>query len=225
MKIKTWIKYEVGYFSTPRSKKPEYRECEEYVNADLREVTLNDAQIAFEDNSFDGYGGIYYYDSKLWKIVRRNPCIARDHGTKSALEDLMWGNEHCGNYFLLSFDRIHYGKDTSRENVIKTIERDMENRLLINGVLYETTEEPRYIINDFGCYLNYSVGMFVEYDNYHNYGDNCFSALDGEEAVEYANNMAKAGHAYDHGKFKANIKVYMPDLVTVKRRGRLWNRA
>lgn len=37
MKIKTWIKYEEGYLP-PRCRKLRYRECEEYVNVNLKEV-------------------------------------------------------------------------------------------------------------------------------------------------------------------------------------------
>lgn len=214
MKIKTWIKYEEGYLPTARCKKLRYKECEEYINAELKEIALSDIKLAFEDNSYEGAGKIYFYNGRLWTMARRNRNIANDYGTKSALEDLIWISEHCSTYFSFEFDRIQYGKDTSRENTITSIEKDMGNRLLVDGVLYETTSEPRYIVMNFGCGTDFSVGMFVEYGDFHNYGENCFSALDGKKAVEYANDMAK--HTSDFGKFKETINVYIPELVTIK---------
>lgn len=214
MKIKTWIKYEEGYLPTPRCRKPKYKECEEYVYAELKEVSMNDMKLAFEDSSYEGAGKIYFYDNRLWKMEGRNKNIENDYGTKSALEDLIWASEHCSTYFSFEFDRLLYGKDTSRESTIKAIEIDMRNRLLVDGVLYVTTNEPRYIVTNFGYGTNFSVGMFVEYGNGHNCGDNCFSALDGEKAVKYANDMAK--DTKDFGKFNVSITVYMPELITVK---------
>lgn len=216
MEIRTWIKYEESYLPTSCCRKLRYKECEEYINAVLREISLNDMKLAFEDNSFEGAGKIYFYDDKLWKTARRNLSIAKDYGTQSALEDLIWASAHCSSYFSFAFDRLEYGKDTSREHTLKLIEKEMKNKLLVDGVLFEVTQEPRYIIMNFGYGQNFNVGMLVEYGNFHNYGDNCFSALDGENAVKYANDMAK--QTSDYGKFKANIKVYIPKLVTIKNR-------
>jgi hypothetical protein len=213
MNIKTWIKYEEGYLPTTRCKKLRYKECEEYVSVELKEIALSDMKLAFEDNSYEGAGKIYFYNNKLWTMVGRNMNIANEYGTQSAVEDLIWIHEHCSTYFSFEFDRIQYGKNTSRENTIASIEKDMENRLLVDSILFETTNEPRYIILNFGCGTDFSVGMFVEYGDFHNYGDNCFSALDGKKAVEYANNMAK--YTLDFGKFKERIKAYMPELVTI----------
>lgn len=161
MIIKTWIKYEDSYLPTPRCKKLRYKECEEYIDAELKEIDQREMKLAFEDNSFEGDGKIYYYNNKLWKKTKRNMNITKENGTKSALEDLIWASEHCSTYFSFDFDRIHYGKDTSRENTIKSIKSDMENRLLVDGVLFETTYEPRYIILNFGGGKDFSVGMFV----------------------------------------------------------------
>jgi len=213
MKIKTWIKYEEEYLPTSRCRKFRYKECEDYVNAELKEISLNDAKLAFEDNSYEGAGKIYFYNNRLWCMARRNLNIANDYKTKTALEDLIWISEHCSTYFSFDFDRINYGKDTSKENTIKSIEKDMENKLLIDGILFEATTEPRYIIMNFGCGKDFRVGTFVEYGNFHNYGNNCFSAIEGDKAIAYANDMAK--HTSDYGKFKANIKVHMPELVTI----------
>lgn len=213
MKIKTWIKYEKGFLPTSHCRKRRYKECEEYVNAELKEISLKDMKLAFEDNSFEGAGKIYFYDNRLWHMAGRNQNIANKYGTNSALEDLIWTSEHCSTYFSFEFDRLYYEKDTSRENTIKSIKNDMKNRLLVDDVLFVATSEPRYVIMNFGCSNNFSVGMFVDYSDFHNYGDNCFSALDGEKAVAYANGRAR--HTSNYGTFKADIHVYMPELVTI----------
>ncbi|MCD7996420.1 MAG: hypothetical protein LUH21_04215 [Clostridiales bacterium] len=211
MKIKTWIKYEESYLPTSRSKKLRYKECEDYILADLEEVNMSKLKLAFEDNSFEGKGKIYFYNNKLWCKASRNLYIAKNYGTKSALEDLIWISKNCSTYFSFDFDRIQYGKDTSREHTIKSITKDMNARLLVDGELFNEISEPRYIIMSFGSGSDYSVGMFVEYGDFHNYNNNCFSALDDKKAIEYANIIAEGTN--DFGKFKKLIVVHMPELV------------
>ena len=48
MKIKTWMKYNVGFLPTPRCRKLRYREEEEYVDIELREVSVNQFLPAFD---------------------------------------------------------------------------------------------------------------------------------------------------------------------------------
>lgn len=50
MKIKTWIKWHESYVPA-RCRKVRYRECEEYVNINLAETTMENMKLAFEDNS------------------------------------------------------------------------------------------------------------------------------------------------------------------------------
>ena len=69
MKIKTWIKYEESYLP-PRCRKLRYRECEDYVDVKIKEVNNNDLQLAFEDNSYEGKGKIYFYKGKLYSKVK-----------------------------------------------------------------------------------------------------------------------------------------------------------
>lgn len=70
MNIKTWIKYEESYLP-PRCRKLRYRECEDHIDVKLREVKIEEMQLAFEDNSYEGaellYDGINYLT--VWKLV------------------------------------------------------------------------------------------------------------------------------------------------------------
>lgn len=223
MKIKTWIKYEESYLP-PRCRKLRYRECEEYVDINLKEVDPAELQLAFEDNSYSGKGKIYFYKGKLW-TKRKQPNIniiedLRERGCniESALDFLIYAREHYSTYFFFSWDRER-GEDTSRDAVIKRARADMRCVILVDGELYEQTAEPRYCINTFGLGHNHGgTGMFVDYHYNSNIRkDNYFSALDGDAAVEYANKVAaRRGDTNDVGKFEKMIVVYMPELVKIK---------
>lgn len=223
MKIKTWIKYEESYLP-PRCRKLRYRECEEYVNTNLREVNKTDLKLAFEDQSYGGKREIYLYKGKLWTKDKPNPSLIKDlqergMNVNSALDYLIYCHENCSMYFFFSWDRENYGRNTSREGVIKKIKADMKNYILVDGELYITTSEPRYCIVTFGLGHNHGgTGMFCDYHYNPNISkDSYFSALDGEAAVKYANETAaRRGDTKDIGKFKPFIVCHMPELVKVK---------
>lgn len=216
MKIKTWIKYEESYLP-PRCRKLRYRECEDFINVTLKEVDPAELQLAFEDNSYSGKGKIFFYRGKLWSKQKMRSG-AEEHGCKTALEWLVWCHENCSAFFRLSYDR-EKGKDTSREAVVKAARDSMKNYILVDGELYETTAEPRYVVNTFGLGHNHGgTGMFCEYHYNPNIRkDNYFPATEGEAAVAYANKIAAGrGDTNDVGKFKPFIVVHMPELVKVK---------
>lgn len=225
MKIKTWIKYEESYLP-PKCRKLRYRECEDFVDVELKEVNSNDLQLAFEDNSYEGKGKIYFYKGKLYaktKFRKDNwhKDIEEREGItiETALDSLMWCNEHCSTYFRFAFDREYYAEDTSRKSVIKEAKDDMKKYILVDGELYTQSAEPRYVINTFGLGHNHGgTGMFCEYHYNPNIRkDNYFSALQGDKAVAYANKIAtNRGDTKDIGKFKPFIICHMPELVKVK---------
>lgn len=222
MKIKTWIKYEESYLP-PRCRKLRYRECEEYINVNLKEVDETELKLAFEDKSFDGKGKIYFYRGKLWCKTKTNPSILKDvqerYGIKTELDYLRWCNEHCSTYFFFEWDREKYRKDTSREAVIRRVKEDIKTYILVDNELYSQTSEPRYVVNTFGLGHNHGgTAMFCEYGYNPNIRkDNYFSALEGGQAVDYANKIAaNRGDTEDIGRFKPFIICYMPELVKVK---------
>lgn len=222
MKIKTWIKYEESYLP-PRCRKLRYRECEEYVNANLKEVKPEELKLAFEDNSYEGRGKIYYYKGKLWTKDKVNPSIMKDlqergKNVNSALDCLIYWHENSSTYFFFSWDR-EQGVDTSRAGVIKKLNASMKSYILVDGELYTQIAEPRYCINTFGLGHNHGgTGMFCDYHYNPNISkDRYFSALEGEIAVKTANEIAtRRGDTRDIGRFKAFIVCHMPELVKVK---------
>lgn len=218
MKVKTWIKYEESYVP-PRCRKPRYIPCEEYVPITLPEARREDLRLAFEDISFEGAGKIFLYKKKLWACAKlKNQDFNKDRGIKTALDDLLWTMEHCSFYFRTDYDRTYYGKDTSRKAVMTEARKDMRKYLLVDGVLYQQINEPRYCIYTFGLGHNHGgTALSVNYSYNPNISKNrYFSALQGNEAVNEANRIATArGDTDSVGKFKPNIKVFMPELVKV----------
>lgn len=219
MKIRTWIKYEESYIP-PRCRKPRYKECEDYIDINLSEATMSDLRLAFEDSSYGGAGKIYLYRGKLWKQAKlSNPSIAEEYGFKTPLDELLYWHENCSTYFRFSFDREHYGKDTSRQAVVKKARDDMKRFILVDGVLFERSGEPRYCIYTFGLGHNHGgTALSVNYGYNPNISKTrYFSALQGVEAVAEANRIAQGrGDTDDVGRFKAEISVFMPELVKVK---------
>ena len=218
MKIKTWIKYEESYIP-PRCRKLRYKECEEYVQINLPEATMDSLRLAFEDNSYDGKGKIYFYKGKLWAQAKlRNTSWAEEHGFQNPMDELVYDHEHCSTYFRFSWNREN-GQETTREAVIKQARADLRNYLLVDGVLYNRVSEPRYCIYTFGLGCNHGgTALSVTYRYNHNISKTrYFSALQGAEAVVEANQIAQGrGDTKDVGRFKADIIVHMPELVKVK---------
>lgn len=209
MKIKTWIKYEESYLP-PRCRKLRYTEKEDYVDINLKEVDESELKLAFEVKK---EVKIYLYNKKLWCKAGRNTAIAKEYGTKSALEDLIWINEHCSTYFYFADDREKYGADTSRKAVINRARKNMKKYILVGQDLYEQTKEPAYEITTFGLGHNHGgTGLFCTYGK-----DADFSALDSEKAVLYANAVARErGDTDDIGKFRPFIVCHIPEIVKKK---------
>lgn len=223
MNVKVWITYEKSYLPK-QCKKLRFCECEEFINAKLSEIDSGKLQLAFEDNSYDGKGKIYYYDGKLWSKFKCNRGLIKDFydrgiEIKTALDYFLYTRENCSTYFYSEYDRKYRGVDTSRQAVIRRVEEDFKSYILVDNELYEITEEPRYVVNTFGLGHNHGgTALFCEYCYNRNIGNqNYFSALDGDKAVAYANEVAKRrGDTYWVGKFEPFIVVHMPKLVKVK---------
>lgn len=183
---------------------------------------MSDLQLAFEDNSYDGAGKIFFYKGKLWtKSSIRDICAGGEdeYGYHTPLEALIWWREHGSRYFRFGFDREYYRRDTSKKAVLKQARKDMHCYLLVDGELYHCTSEPRYCIYTFGLGHNHGgTALSVDYRYNPNISKNrYFSALQGAEAVAEANRVAQArGDTNNVGTFKASIKVFMPELVKVK---------
>lgn len=216
MKIKTWIKYEESYLP-PRCRKLRYRECEEYVDINFAETTMENMKLAFEDNAYNGKGKIYFFRNKLWtKASVRDICSGNEDEYESPLAALIYWRKHS-SYFFPSIWRD--GEHPDKKHMVAMARKELKKFLLVDGELYKVTAEPRYCINVFGLGHNHGgTGMFCSYNYNPNIcSDSYFSALQGEQAVAYANKVASdRGDTNDVGKFKPFIICHMPELVKVK---------
>lgn len=226
MKVKTRIKYYEGYIP-PRCRKTRYRECEEYVFLNLKETSFDNLSLAFEVSDCYDYGDyesgkaerkIYAYRGKLWETCNVSDFVCGDllEKYKTPLDWIMVRNE-TSSMFCPHF--YEDGDHPGRDHILSRAKNDLKQYLLADGVLYHQTKEPMYVINTFGLGHNHGgTGMFVE-DTYNSNisRDNYFSALDGENAVSYANVVAaRRGDTNNVGKFRAGITVYLPELVKAK---------
>ena len=216
MKIKTWIKIYESYLP-PRCRKMRYRECEEYIYANLKEIALTDVKLAFEDNSFSGKGKIYFYKNKLWAKVKSGNfiCNPDKQNINNPLEELKYFNENCSWFFPRLW---RDGEYPDKSKMLSAVRKYMNNFLLIDGDIYERTSEPRYVVITFGLGNNHGgTGMFCDYSYNPNISKSqYYSALQGNEAVAYANKTASdRGDTNDIGKFNPFIIVHMPEIVKV----------
>ncbi len=218
MEIKTWIKYEESYLP-PRCKKLRYRECEEYVNLVLKEVEYSKVQLAFEDNSYDGKGKIYFFHNKLWAKAKITDICASSDEDKyiTPLEALIYWREHSSRYFPRSW---RDGEHPDKRHMLRIARKELRDFLLIGGELYKTINQPVYVVDfvdSFGIGYTYrGVIMYCEYDYVRN-EKKYFPVTEPAAVIEYANSLAaKHGCIKDIGKFKPFIIVHMPELVNFK---------
>ena len=217
MKIKTWIKYEES-FIPPRCRKPRFTEREDHVDVTLREETMDNLQLAFEDNSFNGKGKIFYYPKgrTLWRKAKMIDVCApggeKEYGYHTPLEALILWNDHSSQYFRLSYDRT-VGRDTSLAGTLKDVRRDMRKYMLVDGELFVKTSVPFYNITTFGLGNNHgSTGLFVCYNK--RMDSKWFNALQGEAAVSAAKAIAEGrGDTDSIPRIREMIVVHMPELV------------
>lgn len=221
MEIKVKIKYEEEYLPTKRHRIPRIREKEEMIKVNLREVMQEDAPLAMIVTDYKSYideNGENLFglkDSKYLAIdnhlysEKRDMSGALDRGPCCLTDFIREAERHGDCYYFWS------GK--TKEEVLRSLESFINSHALIDGVIYEKRNEPRYVINTFGLGHNHGgTGMFIENNYNPNISkDSYFNALERDEAIAYANKVAeRRGDTESIGTFgKKNIKVYMPEMV------------
>ena len=219
MKIKFWTKYNVGFLPTPRCRKLRYREEEEYVYAEVKEISKDVLVPAFEI----GYT-IYSYEGRLWREATERDihCTSRDRKPMTALDALIYAGVTYSTYF--GKYNGYCGDESTREqrdDVIARLERDMKNYLIVDGVLYTTDSEPMYVIHTFGLGHNHAgIGTSLSITGYYNsnISKKCyFNALQYDEAVDVAIKTALGRgdtDSVDYIRSLEPIKVFDTKFVT-----------
>lgn len=225
MKFDAKIKFQEQYLPTKRHRIPRIREVEEVISVELREIKKESAPVAMvvtdyksylDDHGQDVFGlrdtSYVAIENKLY-TEKRNMCGALDEGP----------------YFMNKFmrdvaragDCYHSWRGKTREDMVCSLHEFIDSHILIDGVIYEQRNEPRYVVQTFGLGHNHGGTAMMITNRYNeNLSKNCyFSALEREKAIAYANEVASSrGDTNNVGTFGRyiDIKVYMPEMVRCK---------
>jgi len=225
MKISAKIKYYEKYQPTKRHRIPRLREKKEIIEVELREIKKENLRLALVVTDYKSYidekgvnrfgpVNIEYYaiDQKLF-VQKRDTHGALDRGEyslKSLIEHIegyeKWGGWHSND------------SELTRDVVTQDLQEFLNSHIVIAGKVYVESPEPRYVVNTFGLGHNHGgTCMFIEHFYNENISkNNYFNALQREEAISYANAVAKRrGDSNDVGRFGEvrNIQVLMPEII------------
>lgn len=142
-------------------------------------------------------------------------------------------NDICTNLRYTTLDEVEDCKDSlknkvreylsdNREEMVSLAWEIADNRVVFNGEVYETVREPFYRCHTFGLGNNHGgTGLLISgaIQNDILEGKNAFTANQYEEAVEYAKRIAVGRGDTESlkGLQIKPIKVFMPEMVTLKR--------
>ena len=207
MKVTVTVKYNEPYLPTPRCRKYRNRTASKDTALTIREVTGEEAPVAFIVHKYDGDQEIRFFNEKCYKASK-------------------WSDYHCGASGLLPPEKLvdylrgryDYWNCDYKENR-KAFAEEAKRFLVIDGVLWEQTGEPRYCIYTFGLGHNHG-GTSLSVDFYYNGNiskDRYFSALESASAVAAANRIAmNRGDTESVGKFRKMIDVLIHEAVKVQ---------
>lgn len=197
MKVFVKIMYEESYVPN-RCKNPRFTAKQETVTANIRDLTMSDVSLAYDDISFEGRGKIYKYKDKLYFQVKMpnkeilDDLKLRGRKVNNTLEYLADCLYFGSRYYRTDFDRKYHNLPTDKESVMKQIKDDMKKYVVIDGVLFEECAKPRYCIYTFGCGRGDGTSLSVDYRYNPNIRkDFYFKAEDGDIAVKTAVKIAK----------------------------------
>lgn len=221
MKIDVNLRYQEEYLPTKRHRIPRIRDVAEWVTVELREVSRKDAPVAMVVTDYQSY---IDENGKDQFGLRDTAFLAVDGALYSEKRD-MWGALDRGPLSWVEFWReiqnrgnsyhSYYGRD--KEGALRSLKEFVDSHVLIDGVIYEECNEPRYVINTFGLGHNHGgTGLFIETHYNPNISkNNYFNALQRDEALAYATEVAtRRGDTESLGRFDVkNIQMLMPEMV------------
>lgn len=211
MEIQTEFKFRRSYLPTPRCRKWRQREEKSATAVTVPEVTAAEAPVAFRVTEYDMHtGGPATTPYLLW------------HGR--LWRPRMWYEEVCGTEGALPPEELHqiisrsYRTFQSEEEAIKSENAVASDYLIVDGVVYFITDEPRYVVMTFGLGHNHGgTAIFVETGYNSNIShERYFTALERGKALAAARRIASnrgdtedLPHLGDH----KNIEVLLPEAV------------
>lgn len=193
-KISFTIKH-TELITPPRCRKPRLQECESKVTAIIREVSAEQAPIAFIVKEYDRKArNVRLYDGKLWRQIqdRRKEEGGLEGNSPLWVNTVI--NENKWKDFLISNNYGTYnsiGKYWDYGTIIeKKLDLDAKSKchLIVDGEAYERTGEPFYNVLCFGLGGNHGgTGFFVKWADFRDRG--ClygWSASDKQKAIDKA---------------------------------------
>ena len=209
MEIQIEYQYQEAYLPSKRHRKPRLRDASGVMTVEVPEIAKASAPIAFlvHKISKDEPTDFRLWNGRLWKPVLWRERLSRAEGlypVDALVTDIQY--------------RMPYPSAIGKEPVEQEKRQYAERHVIIDGVVYEQAKEPRYVVITFGLGHNHGgTSMFVEYCYNSNISKNrYFNALDREQAVELAKNIATSrGDTDDLPRIgtTCNIEVLIPDAV------------
>jgi hypothetical protein len=206
MLFNTTIIYQEGYLPTPRSRKLRFRDKKEMVYTEIKEISASEAPVAFKCDSFE----YRLYNDKIY-VVTPNSANMCNMEEATAIERLAFVFENCSTFY-------GFNENDSKEQMVSKANKYAEQYLIIDGVVWEQTGEPRYVILTFGLGNNHggtSLHISTRYNcNLSNKA--YFNINDREKAIEKALETAnKRGDTnyIDRIKDCCEIQVLTPEAV------------
>lgn len=222
MKLDAVIVYEEEYLPSNKHRIPRKREVQEVVQAELKEkkrdafslaLTIHDYQSYLGEDGESQFGIVeteYLTDKENLYIEKREQSGALIL-EKSTVEDLRHSINRELSYMGKQFN--------TRERARQFLEEKLNQYVMIDGVIYERTSEPRYAIITFGLGHNHGgTNYFIE--NFYNPNiskDNYFNALEfdkmKERAIEIANSRGDTKDISRIQESRVKIEVHDPSVI------------
>lgn len=238
--------YTEEYKKSSRAKKTAERQLDTSAEITIKELKKEDFPTAmtvkeygsickgaksYEDinsmeSSFELYSeAVRYYDGRFFKPLRvtYGACIGDPMNKEQVREHLVFRMRSSAS---LGCDVINTAVDDTVVVVSTTLEKrtaDLnayaDDIIFYNNMFWERCGEPRYYVTTFGLGNNHGgTGFFISYGE-RNSVNSVFSALEREEAISYAIEVAKnrgdteSVKCFEQG-VKEKIVVHLHNLVT-----------
>ena len=204
----------------PRCRKPRYIEQYGKFKVRIPTITAAEAPLAFRLSDYSHVKNetteIRYYNKKLYmKIWNHNYDENGKHNEKRPYKADIPQEKITDNLHV--YIPYEPQEEITWNYVQKEINKKAKKFLIIDGIIWQQCGEPMYCIVTFGLGHNHGgTGLFVEQFYNHNIAnDRYFNALQGKEAIEEFNRIAKKrGDTESVGNYKNElIEVLLPECV------------
>lgn len=185
MDFKVDYTYWEDYLPTPRCRKFRQRETNGTMTITIPDISKEDAPVAFvvrDGVRFDRPEEIRLWNNQLWKVVEYSEMYSGASG--------LWPIEQIP----LHIKYARYGNIVKNEQETQEQKNEIASAfLIIDGVVYRKSGEPRYVVMTFG--LGYNHGgtslMISKHYNPNIAASAYFNALEREKAISMAKMVAQ----------------------------------